>query len=153
MLIKLDQDTQEAKLVWERKGESERYTDALHCCISTPIMQNGYIYGVDSYWEFRCLEMKSGNRVWTDKTLVPYGRWANAHLIQQGNKIWAFNELGELILGRISPEGFTDLGRVELLKPVPVSPNPRGGVNWSHPAFSGRRIYARSDAKLVCFEL
>jgi hypothetical protein len=39
------------------------------------------------------------------------------------------------------------------VKPVRVSPNPRGGVNWAFPAFAGRKIYARSDAKLVCWEL
>ncbi|MCF8224758.1 MAG: PQQ-like beta-propeller repeat protein [Bacteroidales bacterium] len=153
MLIKLNETEQAAKLVWKRMGESERKTDALHSIISTPVIQGEYVYGIDSYGEFRCLDLESGDRIWTDSTLVPYGRWSNAHLIQQGDKIWGFNELGELILGKVSPEGFSDLGRVQLIKPVRVSPNPRGGVNWAHPAFSGRRIYARSDALLVCYEL
>ncbi|HEC43921.1 MAG TPA: dehydrogenase [Bacteroides sp.] len=153
MLIRLDENDQDAELIWTRAGKDERNTDALHCCISTPFIQGDYIYGIDSYGEFRCLEMTKGDRVWTDKTLVPVGRWANAHLVRQDDKIWAFNELGELVLGEISESGFKDLGRVELVKPVSVSPNPRGGVNWSHPAFSGRKIFARSDAKLVCYEL
>jgi len=153
MLIKLGPEVQDAELVWVRAGESERYTDALHCCISTPLIQGEYIYGVDSYGEFRCLDLLTGDRVWTDKTLVPKGRWANAHIVRQGKKIWAFNELGELVFGEISPGGFHDLGRVKLLDPVAVSPNPRGGINWSHPAFAGRYIYARSDAKLVCYKL
>ena len=153
MLVKLDQKAQKAELVWVRAGNNERNTDALHCCISTPVIYNDHVYGVDSYGEFRCLELLTGDRMWTDTTLVPHGRWANAHLIKQGEKTWAFNELGELILAKLSPEGFGDLGRVQLVKPVQVSPNPRGGVNWSHPAFTGRRIYARSDALLVCYEL
>jgi outer membrane protein assembly factor BamB len=153
MLVRLDQDTQGAELVWKRSGESERDTDALHCCISTPVIQDGYVYGVDSYGEFRCLDLMTGDRIWTDNTLVPYGRWANAHFVRQGEKIWAFNERGELILGTLSPSGFNDLGRVQLVKPVYVTPNPRGGVNWAHPAFTGRMIYARSDAKLVCYKL
>lgn len=153
MLVQLDEKRTEASVVWERTGESERNTDALHCIISTPIIQDGYVYGIDSYGEFRCLDLMTGDRVWTDSTLVPYGRWANAHLVEQGDKIWAFNELGELVLGEVSPEGFTDLGRVQLVKPVRVSPNPRGGVNWAFPAFAGKKIFARSDAKLVCWEL
>lgn len=153
MLVKLDDKTLDAELVWIRAGKNEQNTDALHCCISTPVIQDGYIYGIDSYGEFRCLEMMTGDRIWTDSTLVPYGRWANAHFVKQGRKIWSFNELGELILGELSPSGFRDLGRVEIIKPVNVSPNPRGGINWAHPAFSGRKIYARSDAKLVCYEL
>jgi outer membrane protein assembly factor BamB len=153
MLIRIDQDRQDAELVWARAGESERITDALHCCISTPVLKDGYVYGVDSYGEFRCLEMSSGDRVWTDSTLVPIGRWANAHLIRQGEKTWAFNELGDLILADLSPDGFRDLGRVRLVDPVRVSPNPRGGVNWAHPAFTGRFIFARSDARLVCYRV
>ena len=153
MLIKLGKDELKAELIWERKGESERKTDALHCIISTPFIKDKYVYGIDSYGELRCLDMMTGDRIWTDSTLVPYGRWSNAHFIRQGKNIWAFNEKGELILGEYTPGGFKDLGRLELLKPVRVSPNPRGGVNWAFPAFSGRKIYARSDALLVCYEI
>ncbi|MDA3823472.1 MAG: PQQ-like beta-propeller repeat protein [Bacteroidales bacterium] len=153
MLVRLDNKKLSAELVWNRAGESERKTDALHCIISTPLIQGNYVYGVDSYGEFRCLDLMTGDRIWTDSTLVPYGRWANAHFVTQDDKIWAFNEKGELILGRISSKGFNELGRTKLIKPVKVSPNPRGGVNWAFPAFNGRRIYARSDGALVCYEL
>jgi outer membrane protein assembly factor BamB len=153
MLISLSQDTQEAELVWKRAGRNERNTDALHACMSTPVIYGDYVYGIDSYGELRCLELLTGDRVWADTTLVPHGRWANAHLVTQGDKTWAFNELGELILAELSQDGFKDLGRVELVKPFKVSPNPREGVNWAHPAFAGRRIYARSDAMLVCYEV
>lgn len=153
MLVQLNEKTPAASLVWKRTGESERKTDALHCIMSTPLIQDGYVYGIDSYGELRCLDLLTGDRIWTDSTLVPYGRWANAHFVTQNEKIWAFNEKGELILGTLSPENFRDLGRVELVKPVRVSPNPRGGINWAHPAFAGKKIYARSDALLVCWEL
>jgi outer membrane protein assembly factor BamB len=153
MLLKLDQSTQAAELLWVRTGKSERETDALHCCISTPVIYGDHVYGVDSYGEFRCLDLLTGNRIWTDSTLVPYGRWANAHFIKQNEQTWAFNELGELILAELSPSGFKDLGRVELIKPVKVSPNPRGGVNWAYPAFVARKIFVRSDGMLVCYEM
>ena len=153
MLVRLEEKKTEASIVWIRTGESERNTDALHCIISTPVIRGEHVYGVDSYGEFRWLVLMTGDRIWTDSTLVPYGRWANAHFVEQGDHIWAFNELGELILGEISPEGFSDLGRIKLVDPVQVSPNPRGGVNWAFPAFAGRMIYARSDALLVCYEL
>lgn len=153
MLIKISEQELTAQLLWTRKGKNERETDALHCITSTPIIYEGYIYGIDSYGEFRCLDLMTGDRLWTDSTLVPYGRWSNAHLIKQKKKLWAFNEKGELILGELSPQGFEELGRTELVKPVRVSPNPRGGVNWAHPAFAGRKIFARSDAVLACYEM
>jgi outer membrane protein assembly factor BamB len=152
-LVRLDMNKQEADLVWYRHGENEINTDALHCCISTPIIKGGYIFGLDSYGEMRCLDLLTGDRIWEDNTLVPHGRWANVHFVRQGNRIWAFNELGEMILCEFNPEGLREYGRVGLIKPVKIPPNPRNGVCWAHPAFSGVMIYVRNDEKLVCYQL
>jgi len=152
-LIELDQQTTSAKVAYHRHGPNERNTDALHCCISTPIIQEAYVYGIDSYGETRCLELKTGKRIWEDLTLVPPERWANVHLVRQGKKVWGFNETGELLLGRFSPEAYHDLGRIKVIDPVRISPNPRNGVNWAHPAFSGNHIYVRSDSRLVCLRI
>lgn len=152
-LVELDQENLSARLIYHRQGASEQQTDALHCCISTPVIRDGYVYGIDSYGETRCLELLTGDRIWEDLTLVPPGRWANVHLVSQGDKVWAFNELGELLLGKFSPTGFSDLGRVRLISPVRISPNPRNGVCWAHPAFVGNRVFVRSDEKLVCIQI
>jgi outer membrane protein assembly factor BamB len=152
-LLELDQQTTSARIIYHRAGENERNTDALHCCISTPLIIGEFVYGIDSYGETRCLRLATGDRQWEDITLVPEGRWANVHLISEGNKVWGFNEVGELLLGEFSPLGYRDLGRVKVIDPVKVSPNPRNGVCWAHPAFSGNRIFLRSDAKLVCIAI
>jgi outer membrane protein assembly factor BamB len=152
-LLKLDQETTTASLVYHRHGINERKTDALHCCISTPFIHEGYVYGIGSYGETRCLDLLTGNRIWEDLSLVPKARWANVHLIRQGDLTWGFNELGELLLGRFTPEGYVDLGRAKVIEPVRISPNPRNGVCWAHPAFSGRQIVIRSDEQLICLQI
>ncbi len=152
-LLELDQQTLSAKLVYHRHGSSERKTDALHCCISTPIAREGFVYGVDSYGETRCLDLETGDRIWEDLTLGPNERWANIHFVSQDKQVWGFNESGELLLGILSPEGYTDLGRVKVIDPVKISPNPRNGVNWAHPAFSGNHVFVRSDSRLICIEI
>jgi outer membrane protein assembly factor BamB len=149
-LVKLGQETLSAELVYHRHGSSERNTDALHCCISTPILADGHVYGIGSYGEARCLKLNTGQRLWEDLSLVPRERWANVHLVKQGTLVWGFNETGELLLGKFSPDGYQDLGRVKVIDPVKISPNPRDGVTWSHPAFAGDRIYIRSDSRLAC---
>ena len=58
LLLKLGTDKPTATKVWQRKGKNERNTDALHCCISTPILSDDAIFGVDSYGELRCLDLK-----------------------------------------------------------------------------------------------
>jgi outer membrane protein assembly factor BamB len=152
-LLKLDQESASAKIVYHRHGQSERKTDALHCCISTPFIHEGHVYGIDSYGEARCLDLLTGERIWEDLSLVPKARWANVHLVRQGDLTWGFNELGELLLGRFTPDGYVDLGRVKVIDPVRITPNPRNGVCWAHPAFSGRQIVIRSDEQLICIQV
>ena len=153
ILLKLKQDKPDVELVWKRKGENERNTDGLHCCISTPLMQGDYIYGVDSYGELRCLDRKNGDRLWESLEAVPKARWANIHMVKNDDKIWMFNELGELIISKLSPEGFDEISRAKLIDPTKGQLEERGGVCWSHPAYAYKHIYARNDNELICANL
>ncbi|MCF8378805.1 MAG: PQQ-like beta-propeller repeat protein [Bacteroidales bacterium] len=154
MLIKLDKNSLTAEKVWQRAGESERKTDALHCVMNTPVILENYIYGVDSYGELRCLELETGDRVWEDLTAVTKDRWANIHFVQNGENTWMFNEHGELIISRLSPEGFKEISRAQLIEPTTAQLNRKGtGVTWSHPAFANKHVFIRSDKELVCADL
>jgi outer membrane protein assembly factor BamB len=151
LLVKLGEDYTTAEKVWQRSGESERKTDALHCVMNTPVIIDHYIYGVDSYGELRCLEFANGDRVWEDQTAVKRGRWANIHFIQKEDKIWMFNEHGELIISELSPEGFKEISRAKLIETTKKQ-LPRG-VTWTHPAFANKHVFIRNDNKLVCADL
>lgn len=151
LLVKLGNDYTSAEIVWQRSGESERNTDALHCVINTPVIIDDFIYGVDSYGELRCLELATGDRVWEDQTAVKRNRWANIHFIQNGKKTWMFNEHGELIISELSPNGFNEISRAKLIEPTKKQ-HPLG-VTWTHPAFANKHIFVRNDKELVCADL
>ncbi len=153
LLLRAHQDDLGVDRLWQRRGASEQKTDALHCCISTPILQGDYIYGVDSYGELRCLDLKTGDRIWENLTAVPKARWSNIHMVRNSDRIWMFNERGELIISRLAPDGFHEISRAKLLDPTEDQLGQRGGVTWSHPAFANQRIYARNDKELVCADL
>jgi outer membrane protein assembly factor BamB len=153
LVLKVSPDRLAVEKLWQRKGLSERDTDSLHCCISTAIIQGDFIYGVDSYGELRCLDLHTGNRIWENLTAVPKARWANIHLVQNADKVWMFNERGELIIGKLSPEGFHELSRAKLINPTAGQLDQRGGVCWSHPAFAYKRVYIRNDQELLCANL
>jgi len=155
LLLKVDPHSLTVKKVWRRRGQSERNTDSLHCCISTPLIQGEYIYGVDSYGEFRCLELLTGDRVWESLKPVPSDRWSNVHMVRHEDRIWMFNERGELIISKLSPKGFHEISRAKIIEPTQgqLPGAKRGGVCWSHPAFANRRIYARNDRELICIDL
>jgi len=154
MLLKLRHDKPAVEKVWHRAGESEKKTDALHSIISTPYLKGDHIYGVDSYGEFRCLELMTGDRVWESDAVVPRARWATVHIIEQGDQVWMFNEKGELIIADLSPKGYRETSRAKLIEPTRDQlPSRRGGVCWSHPAFADRHVFARNDEILVCASL
>ena len=152
-VVKLLPDKLEVQEIWRRQGRSERDTDSLHCCISTPILTDEYIYGVGSYGQLRCLELLTGDRVWEDLTAVPKARWANIHMVRNDNRVWMFNERGELIISKLSPTGFEEISRAKLIEPTEDQLDQRGGVRWSHPAFAYKNVYARNGKEIVCASL
>jgi outer membrane protein assembly factor BamB len=106
----------------------------------------------------RCLSVETGDRLWESVgDIVPRGRWATVFMVRNGEKTWMFTERGELILARLSPEGYEEISRAQLLEPT-TSLRRRGErepvrVIWSHPAFANRSVYARNDRELVCADL
>ena len=151
LMLKINPDRLSVEKLWQRKGPSETQTDSLHCCISTPLLLGDYIYGVDSYGELRCLDINTGDRIWESLEAVPKNRWANIHMVQHEDKIWMFNESGELIICKLSPQGFHEISRTRLIKPTKGQLN--RGVCWSHPAFAYRHVYIRNDEELICADL
>jgi outer membrane protein assembly factor BamB len=139
--------------VWSRRGRDEQHTDGLHSIISTPYLEGDYVYGVDSYGEFRCLDAKSGDRVWESLKPTPKSRWSTIHMVENAGRMWMFNERGELVIAKLSPAGYQEISRAKLIEPTEVQLGQRGGVCWSHPAFAHKHVFARNDEELVCASL
>ncbi len=152
-LLKVNHETMGIEEVWARSGRNEKKTDALHSIISTPVIDGDYIYGVDSYGELRCLEKLTGNRIWEDLTAVDNTRWGTVFFIKHQDRWFLYNEAGELIIGKLSPEGFTEIDRAKLIEPTSERNFRPGKVNWMHPAFAYGHIFVRNDEKLLCYSL
>jgi outer membrane protein assembly factor BamB len=153
LMLKLRQDEPGVEKLWKRQGPSEKDTDGLQGIISTPVFDGDYVYGVDSYGELRCLEARTGKRVWEDLTAVPKARWSTIHFVRNGDRMWMFNERGELLIGTLSPQGFHEISRAKLIEPTTGELDQRGGVCWSHPAFAYKHVFARNDREIVCASL
>src|SRR5262245_5037648 len=153
LLLRLLKDKPDIEKLWQISGRDEKNTEALHSIISTPVFENGYIYGVDSYGELRCLDAADGHRVWEDTTAVPRARWSTIHFVKNGGRYFLFNERGELIIAKLSPKGYDEISRAKLIEPTMDQLRERGGVCWSHPAFANKHIFARNDKELVCASL
>jgi outer membrane protein assembly factor BamB len=153
LMLKLHSDRLAVEKVWQRKGQNEVSTDALHSLIATPYIEGDHIYGVCISGELRCLDARTGDRVWESQEAVPKAKWAAAHLIRGHDRVWIFNERGELIIAQLSPEGYREVSRAQLIRPTTAQLPMRGGVCWAHPAFANGHIFARNDEEIVCADL
>ena len=156
MLLKLDEHTPQAEMVWKGKSKSEIETDGLHPLISTPAIVGESVYGICSYGQFRCLDLRTGSRVWeTLEVTREKARWATGFLVKNGDRFFINNDRGELIIAKLSPDGYKEMARTQLIKPTTRVGNRRelGVVNWSHPAYANRQILARNDEEILSASL
>ncbi|MFM7973909.1 MAG: dehydrogenase, partial [Pirellula sp.] len=79
----------------------------------------------------------------------PRARWATIHMVRQADRVWMFNERGELLITKLSKEGLEVLSRSKLIEPTRDQLGQRGGVCWSHPAYAEKSIFARNDRQIV----
>ena len=154
LMLRLDSAKPAATNVWRTLKVNEKETTHLNAVMCTPFLEDGYIYGVCSYGQLRCLKMETGERVWETLQATTSGepvRWANAFIVKNGDRFFLFNEKGDLIIAKLSPRGYEEISRAHLLEPT----NKDCGrpVVWSHPAFANRRVYARNDKEIICVDL
>ena len=154
-LIQLDEHEPKASVLWKRTGKSDRKSDALHIVASPPVVRDGHVYGIDTYGALRCLDLKTGDRLWAtyDATTYQAGevKWAQAFLIplgDAGNRFLIANEQGDLILADLDPTGYHEISRTHLIEPTNTDPG--RPVVWSHPALTDRCIFWRNDKEIVC---
>ncbi|MCZ6672216.1 MAG: PQQ-like beta-propeller repeat protein [Verrucomicrobia bacterium] len=152
-LFQLDSKNMDAELLWSRRGRSEVRTDALHSIIMTSVIRGNYVYGIDSYGEFRCLDLDNGDRVWSDQTLLEKGRWATAFFVQNGDFTWIFTEKGDLVIAKLTPKGFERISTTHLIDPTTFLPRRNTNILWSHPAYANKHIFVRNDRELISVNL
>ena len=156
MMLSLDNDGPRAELRWRGSSDSEILTDGLHAVIGTPIIDGDHIYGFGSYGQLRCLVAATGERVWeTQEATCERARWTSAFMVRHGDRVFINNDHGDLIIARLSPEGYEEISRTSLIAPTSRPGNRRKltYVNWSHPAYANQHIYARNDEEIISASL
>ena len=157
-LYALAADAPAARLLWRGEPKS-----AVFCANATPFIAGDTLYGCDcDTGMLTAVALDDGRRLW--ETLEPTtggerrSKHGTAFLVRQAEGVagdpagttrtWIFSETGDLILARLSPEKYEELGRTRLLDPT----NECFGreVVWSHPAFADGCILVRNDRELVC---
>ena len=148
-MIQISDDNRSAEIVWE--GGVKRGVGGV---LNTAILHDGHIYACGHNGRYICAKLKTGERVWS--TFAPStGRrpalWANAFSIQHGDRYFHANDLGDLIIARMTPAGYEEISRTHLIDPTHNVGS--RSIVWSHPAFANQSVYLRNDREMRCYSL
>ncbi len=155
-LYRLDANKPGAELIWRGMSDSEIQTDGLHSLVTTPVVDGDYIYGVDSYGYLRCLDAKTGKRVWETFDLTQENaRWVSAQIVKNGDRYFINTDRGDLVIAKLSPQGYQEIDRIRIITPTNPIQRRRelGAVSWTHPAYANRHLIIRNDKEIVRYSL
>ena len=146
ILLELDEQAPKATEVWRNKG--------IHSDHNPPLVVDGHIYGVSEKGLLKCCNLESGDEVWSNPATTAAGRPLSSttgFIVKNQDRYFIANEVGDLIMAKMSPDGYEELGRMKMLEATGQTGN--RNVVWSHPAFSNGCVFARNDKEIVCISL
>lgn len=116
---------------------------------ASSVLYEGHVYGFDlrdaqsrvnrpSRGEYRCLDFETGKILWSSD------QPGHANTIVADGKLILFNDRGEVILARATPDRYEELARVQVFLDE---------ICWSPAALDRGRLYLRTQTRAVCLYL
>ena len=149
LMLKLNSDKPGVTEVW--RGTTKT---GLSPVMMTPFLENDCIFGADQAGELMAADVATGKRLWaTSEPISGAKKYQNgtAFIVKNGDRFFIFSENGNIIIARLTPKGYEEISKANILKPTNVSFG--RDVVWSHPAFANRCMFARNDKEIVCVDL
>lgn len=108
----------------------------------TSVVVDGHLFGFDNVGSagptthLSCVRASTGEKVWSET------RFGKGNLTLADGKLWITTMKGELVLAKVSPEGYQELGRKQLFATTRQS-----------LSISDGKGYIRDDAEIICLKL
>ncbi|NUM54224.1 MAG: PQQ-like beta-propeller repeat protein [Candidatus Hydrogenedentes bacterium] len=118
---------------------------------STAVLQDDYVYSARSGGALVCLDAQTGAELWSTDAVTERANGASIHITPVGDQCLLYTDRGDVVLARLTPQGYDEISRAHLLEPT----TPFGGKKfaWPPPAFANGCVFARNDEVLVCARL
>ena len=118
-----------------------------------PFADGNVVYGFDGDGTLYGTELPTGRRLFG--TTDPIGPaklgTGTAFMVRQAGRVWFFTEKGDLVIGTLTPAGYTESSRMHVIDPTGKAFGRK--VVWCAPAFADRKCYVRNDKELICVDL
>jgi outer membrane protein assembly factor BamB len=109
----------------------------------TPILYQGYIYGMRPDRQFVCLDLQ-GDIAWSSPETSRFGyKGLGPYSIADG-MIYILDDNGLLTLAKASPDGYNQLAQAKVLK---------GPEAWAPMAFAAGRLIVRDINSMACLDI
>ncbi len=152
MAARLAKDKPAAAVAWG-SSVGPKGPDKLPTLMTSLLVLDGHLYGVNNDGEIECRKAATGELVWSDPGLFLGKKvdFASAFWVTNGDKVFALTDLGDLVVLKLSPKGYEELDRAHVIDTT-LSTRGRKAV-WCHPAFAGRCLFTRNDKEIICVSL
>lgn len=115
--------------VWKSKWMKTKFSSA--------VIIGDAAYGIDE--GLLCaIDLQTGNKLWK-RDKVGFGQ----NLLVEGHLLIQAENPGDVILGKPTPQGFTELARLPALT----------SMTWNAPTLADRFLLVRNDREAICFLL
>lgn len=118
----------EANPVWNSRSMKNHF--------SSSVRVGDHLYGFDNA-TFKCISIADGQTLWRERG------FGKGSLIVADDKLIVLTDDGWLVLLDPTPNGYVELGRVEVLE----------GDSWTPPSLAGQWLYVRDHQDIVCLNL
>ena len=125
-------DTVTAKELWTNKDLSPQF--------NTPVLKNGFLYGLSQRGNFLCVNAKTGETAWTDPA---GGRGAYGSIVDAGSVLLALTPKSQLIAFEPSEKAYTELASVKVAD----------SESYAYPVLAGNRIFIKDSDSLTLWTL
>jgi len=106
---------------------------------STPVLENGLIFGLSDGGNFFCIDAKTGKTAWTDA--VKRGGYGG--ILDAGSIILALTSKSELAVFQATDKAYTQVAQIKL------SETP----TYASPIASGKRVFVKDEDKLTMWSV
>ncbi|HVX59203.1 MAG TPA: PQQ-binding-like beta-propeller repeat protein [Pirellulales bacterium] len=104
------------------------------------LLIDGYLYGSDDPGVLTCLDYKTGELQWKDRSC------GKCSLTYADGMLFCRSERGPVSLVKAAPEKFELLGRFD-------QPDRSAKPSWPHPVVADGRLYLRDQDVLFCYDV
>ena len=138
LALKPNADQFDASEVWSSLGTKS----VLRNEWQTSILHDGHLYGFDNVGaagpvtHLTCINADTGDRVWQKL------RFGKGNMIAADGKLFATTMNGELVMIRLTPEKYDELGRTTVI-----------GTTRQAPALANGLLYLRDDKDIICLDV